>query len=250
MRYRAVLFDLFDTLVIFDRARLPLLQVNGRAVRSTAGHLHPLLAERHPEITLGAFYDALVWSYEEAERRRQRDHREIPARTRFELCYRRLGLDPAEVPAELTRRILAVHMVHLAAAAECPASHLELLRWLRGRFRLGVVSNFDYTPTAHRILERAGISGCLQAVVVSEEVGWRKPRAEIFQEAFRRLSIEPGTTLFVGDRPEIDVAGAHGVGMDVAWVNPGREPFPDGLRPPTYELAGLADLRGVLEGAG
>jgi len=250
MRYEAILFDLFDTLVLFDRDRLPLVRLNGRTVRTTAGHLHPVLAERYPEITLDAFYDALVWSYEEAERRRARDHREIPAGERFRFCYGRLGLDPEAVPEEVTGRLLAAHMLHLARAAECPADHLALLDWLRGRARLGVVSNFDYAPTAHRVLERAGIRGRFEAVIVSEEVGWRKPRAEIFQEAFRQLSIEPGTTLFVGDRPEIDVVGAHGVGMGVAWVNPGRAPFPAGLRLPTYELGRLADLRGVLEGKG
>jgi len=32
--YRAVLFDLFDTLVRFDRDRLPAVRVNGREIRS------------------------------------------------------------------------------------------------------------------------------------------------------------------------------------------------------------------------
>ena len=32
MRYTAVLFDLFDTLVRFDRERMPEIQVNGRRV--------------------------------------------------------------------------------------------------------------------------------------------------------------------------------------------------------------------------
>lgn len=247
MRYRAVLFDLFDTLVIFHRDRLPLIQWNGRTVRTTAGSLHPVLAERYPEITLGAFYEALIWSYQEAERRRERDHREVSATTRFRLCYGRLGLDPEAVPEALTRRILATHMVHLAEAAECPADHRDLLRWLTGRVRLGIISNFDYAPTAHRILERAGITGHFEAVVVSDEVGWRKPKALIFEEAFRRLGIGPTTTLFVGDRPEIDVAGAHGVGMDVAWLNPGRELLPEGIRPPTYELLRLDEIRGLLD---
>lgn len=246
VRYEAILFDLFDTLVLFDRDRLPLVQLDGRAVRTTAGHLHPLLAERYPETTLDAFYDALVWSYQEAERRRAQDHREIPAGERFRLCYGRLGLDPEAVPEEVTRRLLATHMLHLAGAAECPADHLALLDWLRGRARLGVVSNFDYAPTAHRVLERAGIRGRFEAVVVSEEVGWRKPRPEIFEVAFRRLGIGPRAALFIGDRPEIDVLGAHGVGMDVAWLNPGGEPLPEGVAPPTYELRRLDELRAVL----
>ena len=39
MTYRAVLFDLFDTLVAFDRTRLPELTIKGKVARSTAGKL-------------------------------------------------------------------------------------------------------------------------------------------------------------------------------------------------------------------
>ena len=59
MRYAAVLFDLFDTLVRFDRERMPEIQINGKTVRSSAGMLHAIffrptrggrvvLAERDP----------------------------------------------------------------------------------------------------------------------------------------------------------------------------------------------------------
>ena len=40
MSYRAVFFDLFDTLVLFHRDRLPEISVNGRTMRTTAGRLH------------------------------------------------------------------------------------------------------------------------------------------------------------------------------------------------------------------
>ena len=55
-RYRAILFDLFDTLVRFDRERLPQLQIGGRTVRSTVGHVHGVLRGWAPEITLEALY--------------------------------------------------------------------------------------------------------------------------------------------------------------------------------------------------
>jgi hypothetical protein len=39
----AVLFDLFDTLVLFQRDRLPEIHVNGRTMRSTAALVHGAL---------------------------------------------------------------------------------------------------------------------------------------------------------------------------------------------------------------
>ena len=68
--YRAVLFDLFDTLVRFDRERLPAVPLNGRVVRSTVGELHPILAAWAPQVTLEALYNALLESWQQAERLR------------------------------------------------------------------------------------------------------------------------------------------------------------------------------------
>lgn len=247
-RFAAVLFDLFDTLVRFDRGRLPPVTADGRQVHSSAGVLYPALAAAFPEVSLAAFYEAFRWSYEEAERRRGADHREVPAPERLGFCYARLGLDPARVPADLTERLLGLHMACLAAAAEPVPGCAEVLAWLAGRYRLGLVSNFDYTPTVHRILERAGIRDRFDAVVVSDAVGWRKPSAAIFHAAFARLGIQAAGGLFVGDRPEIDVAGAKGVGMAAAWFNPGGAPYPAGLPAPDFHLARLTDLGAVLAG--
>src|SRR5437762_11706969 len=110
---------------------------------------------------------------------------------------------------------------------------------------LAVVSNFDYSPTALGILEAAGVRDLFAAIVVSDEVGWRKPRPDIFHEALRRAAVEPHATLFVGDRIDIDVAGAHVVGMDAAWINPGRDALPAGVSPPMYEIRDCAQLESI-----
>jgi FMN phosphatase YigB (HAD superfamily) len=247
MGYTTVLFDLFDTLVRFDRTRLPTLSLRGREARTSVGLLHPVAAAALPGVTLEAFYDAFYWSYQEAERRRANDHREIAARDRFALLYTRLGVDPSAVPEEVTQRLLTIHMTCLVTAAEAMPGQAALLAWLEGRYRLGIVSNFDYTPTVQRILGERGLDDCFEVVVVSDTVGWRKPRPVIFETAFEALRVTPGECVFVGDRPDIDVVGARGVGMDVAWLNPDRAPVPDGLPPPDFEVAGLGDLRAILE---
>jgi HAD superfamily hydrolase (TIGR01509 family) len=245
--YTAVLFDMFDTLVRFDRDRLPAAQIGGREVRSSASQLHGVAASALPGVDLEAFYDAFLWSYREAERLRADTHEEVPARSRLDLFYRRVGADPAAIPHEVTERLLATHMACLAGAAEPMPGQAELLDWLTGRYRLGVVSNFDYTPTVRRILADGGILGRFETVIVSDAVGWRKPRADIFERALAELGVGPGECLFIGDRPEIDVAGAKGVGMAAAWLNVDRAPLPPGLPAPDLDLGGLGDLRPALE---
>jgi FMN phosphatase YigB (HAD superfamily) len=246
--YRAVLFDLFDTLVRFDRERLPAVPLNGRVVRSTVGELHPILAAWAPQVTLEALYNALLESWQQAERLRAVDHREVAAPERFAGLLRCLGLDPVACPGEVVDRLLQAHRRGLSRAAEFPAPHGPLLAELAGRYRLAVVSNFDYTPTAVGILERAGVAELFEAIVVSDAVGWRKPAPAIFEVALDRLGLSAAEALFVGDRADIDVLGAQRIGMHAAWLNRDGGVLPPGVAPPEFEIRDLVELRGILSG--
>lgn len=243
---RAVLFDLFDTLVVFERDRLPELSVNGRTIRSTAGHLHAALRPFAPHVELPAFVSALRASWEAAERVRGETHREVAAPERFDTLFRSLGMDPAALPPETIPTLLATHMKVLSTAVVFPAHHRELLERLRRRHRLAVVSNFDYTPTARFVLEREGVVDLFDTIVVSDAVGWRKPAPVIFERALAQLGVTPAEGLFVGDRVDLDVAGAQAVGMPAVWINRGAEGLPEGARPPEFEIRDLGELAAIL----
>jgi HAD superfamily hydrolase (TIGR01549 family) len=242
----AVLFDLFDTLVLLDRSRLPEVHVNGKTRRTTAGHLHRAFQPFAPGLSLEDFVDALFWSWEEAERIRGESHREVTAPERFGMMFGRLGLGQGMVPPEALQMLLATHMKELSKAVVFPEHHGDLLRGLKKRHRLAVVSNFDYTPMAWHVLEREGVAGLFETVVVSDEVGWRKPSPVIFELALQRMGTAPGDALFVGDRADIDVAGAQGVGMAAAWINRDGSSLPEGLQAPEFEIRDLAELERIL----
>jgi FMN phosphatase YigB (HAD superfamily) len=246
MAYQAVLFDLFDTLVHFDRDRLPTVEINGRTVRSTVGRLHGLLQAHAPEVSLEACYEALQGSWQEAERLRAIDHREVGAPERFADLFRRLAVDATTCPPGFVHTLIETHRTELARAAHFPPHYRDVLARLSGRFRLGVVSNFDYTPTAVGILEREAVLPFFEVVLVSDAVGWRKPRRDIFDRALSALRLTPAQALFVGDRIDIDVAGAQAIGMDAAWVNPGGVTVPPGATPPRYEIKDLRELAPIL----
>jgi putative hydrolase of the HAD superfamily len=245
-RYDAVFFDLFDTLVRFDRDRLPQIEIGGRRVRSTAGCLHALLQPHAPSVSLDQCYEALLASWQEAERQRAIDHREVSAPERFRDFFDRLALEQATLRPDLATVLIEAHKAELSKAAAFPPHHGSLLRRLAQRYQLAVVSNFDYTPTAVGILEAAGVLELFAAVIVSDQVGWRKPRPDIFQRALAATGADPARTLFVGDRADIDVEGAHRVGMDAAWINPDRDVLPEGVSPPEYEIRDLGEIEDIL----
>ena len=94
---------------------------------------------------------------------------------------------------------------------------IEVLSALRGRFRLGVISNFD--SRLRKILPQLGISEFFDELVLSSEVGAEKPSPHIFAEALRRLKSEPAEALHAGDEPEADWRGAAAAGMRVFELN-------------------------------
>jgi HAD superfamily hydrolase (TIGR01509 family) len=242
----AVLFDLFDTLVLFQRDRLPEVTVNGRTMRSTAALVHEAFRPFAPEVSLADFAGALLWSWQEAERIRSGTHREVAAQERFGMLFGRLGLDVAAMSREALPMLLATHMRELSKAIVFPEHHRAVLRTLRARHRLAVVSNFDYTPTARLVLEREGIADLFDEILVSDTVGWRKPAPRIFQEALDRMGLAPGAAVFVGDRADVDVAGARGVGMRAVWINREAEALPEGAPVPDHEIRDLDELPGLL----
>lgn len=92
------------------------------------------------------------------------------------------------------------------------------LRKLSGSYKLGLVSNFTYSPTIYAALRKLRINEHFNAVIVSEEIGWRKPSRKIFLEALSRLQVEVGRAVFVGDTPLEDISGASQLGMKTIFI--------------------------------
>ena len=183
--------------------------------------------------------------YRQAERIRAREWREIRSEDRFRLVLSKLKVAPDDVPPYFPEWLAEVHMAKLSEAMVFPAEHRPLVEWARTRYRLAVISNFDHAPTARRLLEESGIVGHFEQVVISAEEGVRKPHPEIFARTLARMGLTPQEALFIGDSLAIDVTGAKGVGMDVAWVNRDGETLTDGNPAPDYTLGRLSELRGL-----
>jgi putative hydrolase of the HAD superfamily len=87
----------------------------------------------------------------------------------------------------------------------------EIIRSLKGKKRLGLVSNtnplhFEY------IMKRFPIIQTFEKWILSHEVGFKKPAVEIFQKAIEWASVEPGKILFIDDmKGHVEVAISLGM---------------------------------------
>jgi putative hydrolase of the HAD superfamily len=91
---------------------------------------------------------------------------------------------------------------------------LEALRGLR----LGIISNGDGAQQNSKV-QRLGLAPRLGTVVVSGDVGIRKPSQGIYFLACSRLGVKPQETAFVGDRLRDDAEGALEAGLHAFWLD-------------------------------
>lgn len=89
---------------------------------------------------------------------------------------------------------------------------------LQSTYRMGLISNFTYTPFLKKSLFKLRLDKYFECVLVSEEVGWRKPHPHIFKKFLKFMNVEASETLFIGDDLEQDISGAKGVGMKTVWI--------------------------------
>ena len=98
----------------------------------------------------------------------------------------------------------------LASREQWDLELVEALRRLRGTVRTAMVSN-TWPSTRARITEAAFLN-LFDELVLSCEVGYRKPDPAIFQVALGRLAVGPGDALFIDDRAE-NVETARSLGI-------------------------------------
>jgi FMN phosphatase YigB (HAD superfamily) len=244
--YKAVIFDLFDTLVDFDRRQIPVITIDGRDIRSTAGETYKVLAQQVPEVSFDTYYQVLSTVSKELLTIRERDHLEIPARRRYEQLIAGLGLPRDATTEQCIDAMLATHHRYMHDSTVCPAERVQVLEALKGRYPLGLLSNFDSAATGRRILATHGLQAYFSPIHISEAIGYRKPRGEAFLHTAAAMGVAPHETLFIGDTFALDVVGAKAVGMDAAWFDRQKTPPELDQAQPDYTITRFPELLEIL----
>lgn len=244
--YKAVIFDLFDTLVDFDRTQIPTVTIDGREIRSTAGETYQVLAHYAPHATFDTYYQVLSAVTKELLAIREREHLEIPARRRYEMLCDRLGM-PREASTEsCIDGMLATHHRYMHDSTVCPPERIQVLKTLQARYPLGLLSNFDSAATGMKILATHGLHPYFSPIHISEAIGYRKPRREAFLHTAGAMRVLPQEVLFIGDTFALDVVGAKSVGMDAAWFDRQKTPPDLDKAQPDYTITRLTELLELL----
>ena len=195
MRFRAVIFDLWQTLVPW------------------------------PVESANAMYGRLVeiWgadpeTFHELWHRRRWERETGPIEPHLRAIAAELGLT-GDLAAVITLR--RDWTLESLVAREDAVPTVEELR--RRGHKLGLIS--ACSQDVPEVWERTPLGGLFDSTVFSCSVGISKPDPEIYALAAQELGVEPGDCLFVGDGANDELPGAERAGMRAVQLRVPGEPL-------------------------
>lgn len=103
-------------------------------------------------------------------------------------------------------------------ALEGAAETLELIKGEGIKTALICDTGFSPGRVVRKLLGRVGLLDFLDVLVFSNEVGYPKPNAKMFEAALGPLAVEPTASAHVGDLKRTDIAGARAFGMTTVRI--------------------------------
>lgn len=223
MKYRAVLLDADDTIFDFQAG-------NRCAVEMLMDEIGYQSPNRFDE------YQAINHACWEALERGEMTQEELKV-IRFQRFLSRYNIDrdPEAVAARFVDLLGLQHQ--LIPHAE------ESVRAIAEKMPIIILTN-GITRTQKSRMSLSPIRDLISGMVISQEVGFSKPRPEIFRHALDLLNLNPEDALVIGDSITSDIKGANNAGIDACWYNPKGKPLPDGVHA-DYIISDIRDIVGV-----
>ncbi len=223
---KAILFDLDDTIIAFDAVAAP-------AWRSVCAAYAPRAAGLAPEALLAAIDTARTAYWADAERhRRGRLNLAAARRELVGQALEALGIGRPDLAAE----IADAYSVEREALIDLLPGALETLQTFRERGTpLALITNGSAAGQRAKI-ERFGLAGYFEAILIEEEVGYGKPDERIYPLALNALQVSAGEAMMAGDHLLWDVAAPARLGIRAVWVDAEGRGLPPGSPARPYRI--------------
>ena len=224
MSYELLLFDLDDTLFDFDRTEENSL----RNTFTTFGLENGVEKYRESYHAISS----VIWT--DLEQGRITIEELKVERFRQLFAQHKLDIDPLQF-GELYIENMG-HESHMIDGVQEMISSLT-------DYRLAVLTN-GFTTTQFARIAGSPLHNTFEAIISSEETGFKKPQSEIFEYTFDKLGVtDPSRVLMIGDSLTSDIQGGINAGIDTCWFNPAAKVNALGIQP-TYEIHDWSEFHG------
>lgn len=217
----AIGFDLFNTLIIAEP------HILGEAMRRLINSLRQSGLALDNEQFKKSYKEAALGFIEKA----QKDGRETHNRFWISAALQSQGYDIFPDDARIAKAVDTYFSAFFLHCHLIPGTK-EMLSILRDIYRLGLLTNFTHGPAAREIIDKLGLGPFFDVVLISGELGFRKPHPLVFRQLIEHLGVEKDQILYVGDDPEPDITGAQKAGLQpvlTTYVRDQNIPFIPGI---------------------
>lgn len=227
MRYHAILWDVDQTLLDFDKSQ-------DYALRFCFQNLK---LEINDEIV--RIYAAINDFYWKRLELGEVTKKELLT-GRFDTLFERLHIK------EVTSADIApMYQKALGSVYFYRDDSLELCKKLQGKVRQYVVTN-GVSSTQRNKLKLSGLDRIMDGIFISEEMGYTKPDIRFFEGCFKQIpNFQKEHTLIVGDSLTSDIKGGNQTGIACCWYNPAGHQNESGLKI-DYEIQNLWEVEEIL----
>jgi putative hydrolase of the HAD superfamily len=242
-RIHAVLFDLDDTLIdwsgLTDDFRV--------YTRPHLDNLYDYLARRgHALPDRETFTECYVKTIVEHWAEARETWCAVNFRSVLQDFTGRLDLDVSQIDYQEMMHAYEIRPIPDLALFSDAIPVLQALR--EQSYKIGLITNSmlpmwmrDVELEAYDILEYFDVR------ITSGDMGYIKPHPHIYERALELLGVGPEQALFVGDRPEYDIAGANEAGLTSVLISHHYLDRELNNVQPDYIISSLSDLLPILE---
>ena len=209
MPIKAVLFDMFDTLMLIEK--------DHEFYKPSITRMYSYLNQKGIDVSFEKFNETYIHErdqlFAKADLNLEEPHFNVRvAKTLESLGYNYDVSNPLVTGATSEFCEEFMKYVRLDDDAE------TTLKLLYGKYKLGVISNFAIPECVLKLLKIGGIDRLFDVIVISGTVNKRKPSPEIFKSTLKMMGILAEEAVFVGDTIDADIEGAKAVGMRAVHI--------------------------------
>ncbi|HRQ39397.1 MAG TPA: HAD family hydrolase [Chloroflexota bacterium] len=238
----AVIFDLDDTLIDWSGQEIHGAAIGQRHLRQVYAYLaakgQPLPAE---EDFLDCFGEVLVRLWQQAKL----TWAGVSLAEVMTQTLQGSGLDAQRF--DMTELLRVYNWQPVPGVRPYPDAIPTLQALRQQGYKLGLITNAMQPMWMRDVeLETYGLLPYLDARVTSGDTGYMKPHPAIYERVLNMLAVQPAQAVFVGDRPENDIAGANAAGLTSVLISPPHLNYDLNGSQPDFTITALSELLPIL----
>jgi len=179
--------------------------------------LHKALTEAGFETNINEFLEAYTVAHEKYRVVRYKQLKEVTNSVWISEALNNLGFNANNDDSRI-KTALNIFFQDYVNSLELRPHAKKLVKKIKENCKLGLISNFTYALVIYASLKKIGVNKFFDTVLVSDEIGWRKPHKQIFVEALRKLKMTAKEAVFIGDTPSEDIKGAEETAIKTVFV--------------------------------